>query len=218
MAERKNFRTDNPSFLVYKEWEAIFREMGDQSAGRLIKAMFRYAAAGELPDFSGSLRIAFITISNQIDRDGKRWEETCLRHAIAGSNGGRPKSDRKKTKWFSEKPIGLEKEKEEEKEEVKENVNDDVEVNVEVKAEDKEPGVSPEIPTLSTLKTNFPPTFNEVAAYCAERKNGISPERFIRYYEAKNWMLGTEPMQDWKAVIRSWEINEICDPSLYDVR
>ena len=218
MAERKNFRTDNPSFLVYKEWEAIFREMGDQSAGRLIKAMFRYAAAGELPDFSGSLRIAFITISNQIDRDGKRWEETVLRRAAGGKQGGRPKSDRKKTKWFSEKPIGLEKEKEEEKEEVKENVNDDVEVNVEVNDEVKEPGVSPEFPTLSTLKTNFPPTFNEVAAYCAERKNGISPERFIRYYEAKNWMLGTEPMQDWKAVIRSWEINEICDPSLYDVR
>ena len=70
----------------------------------------------------------------------------------------------KKTLRFFRKPFGLDKEKEEEKEEVKENVNDDVEVNVEVKAEEKEPGVSPEIPTLSTLKTNFQPTFNEAAA------------------------------------------------------
>ncbi len=65
----------------------------------------------------------------------------------------------KKTLRFFRKPFGLDKEKEEEKEEVKENVNDDVEVNVEVNDEVKVPGVSTEIPTLSTLKSKLSTDF-----------------------------------------------------------
>lgn len=55
-------------------------------------------------------------------------------------------------------------------------------------------------------RPNFvPPTLEEVEAYCRERKNNISPQRFIDYYEARGWMLGSTPMENWKAAIRSWE-------------
>lgn len=50
------------------------------------------------------------------------------------------------------------------------------------------------------------PTIEEVAAYCSERQNGIDPNRFTNYYEARGWLLGNGvPMKDWKATIRSWE-------------
>ena len=51
-----------------------------------------------------------------------------------------------------------------------------------------------------------PPTLDEVAAYCNERHNSISPAAFMDYYEARGWKYGTgKPMADWKAAIRTWE-------------
>ena len=49
------------------------------------------------------------------------------------------------------------------------------------------------------------PTLKEVQDYCKERNNGIDPERFIDFYESKNWMIGKNKMKDWKACIRTWE-------------
>ena len=50
-----------------------------------------------------------------------------------------------------------------------------------------------------------PPTVKEVAAYCKERGNNISPEAFIDYYSSKGWMVGRNKMKDWKAAVRNWE-------------
>jgi len=51
------------------------------------------------------------------------------------------------------------------------------------------------------------PTVSEVSEYCTERKNGIDPEKFIAYYEARGWMLGKEKIKSWKACIITWEKN-----------
>lgn len=53
-----------------------------------------------------------------------------------------------------------------------------------------------------------PPTVQEVAAYCEERGNGISAERFIDHYSANGWKVGKNSMKDWKAAVRNWEKNE----------
>jgi len=50
------------------------------------------------------------------------------------------------------------------------------------------------------------PTIEEVTAYCKERNNGIDPQYFIDYQNARGWILkGGQPMKDWKATIRTWE-------------
>lgn len=51
------------------------------------------------------------------------------------------------------------------------------------------------------------PTIEEVKAYCDERNNGIDPNKFIDYYEARGWMLGKNHIKDWKACVRTWERN-----------
>ena len=53
------------------------------------------------------------------------------------------------------------------------------------------------------------PTYDEVKAYCEERKNGIDAQRFIDSNDAKGWLVGKTktPMKDWKAAIRTWEGN-----------
>lgn len=50
-----------------------------------------------------------------------------------------------------------------------------------------------------------PPTVSEVAAYCKERRNGVSAERFVSFYASKGWMIGKNRMKDWKQAVISWE-------------
>lgn len=52
-----------------------------------------------------------------------------------------------------------------------------------------------------------PPKFEEVKAYCDERKNNVDPEGFIDHYETNGWMRGKTKVKDWKACIRTWEKN-----------
>ena len=58
-------------------------------------------------------------------------------------------------------------------------------------------------------KSKFvPPTLEEVFAYCLERQNGINPQHFIDYYEARGWELSKgRKVRDWRACIRTWESN-----------
>lgn len=49
------------------------------------------------------------------------------------------------------------------------------------------------------------PAVGEVAAYCAERANGIDPAAFHDFYESKGWMVGSNRMKDWRAAVRTWE-------------
>lgn len=54
----------------------------------------------------------------------------------------------------------------------------------------------------------IPPTLEEVRAYCKERKNNVSPERFFDFYTAKGWKVGKNTMKDWRAAVRTWEREE----------
>ena len=55
-------------------------------------------------------------------------------------------------------------------------------------------------------KENFQiPTISEIQTYCAQRSNGIDPQRFFDFYQSKGWMVGRNPMKDWKAAVRTWE-------------
>lgn len=57
-----------------------------------------------------------------------------------------------------------------------------------------------------TIKLRFrKPTLDEVQAYCQERVNHVNAAQFIDYYESKGWMVGRNPMKDWKACVRTWE-------------
>ena len=52
------------------------------------------------------------------------------------------------------------------------------------------------------------PTMEEIRAFCVERGNGIDPQRFYDYYEAKGWLIGSQPMKNWQAAVRCWEGRE----------
>ena len=51
------------------------------------------------------------------------------------------------------------------------------------------------------------PSLTEISEYCKERNNEVNPEKFFNYYEANGWKVGRNNMKDWKAAIRTWEVN-----------
>ena len=53
-----------------------------------------------------------------------------------------------------------------------------------------------------------PPSVDEVAAYCRERRNAVDAQRFVDFYAASGWMRGKTPVRDWKACVRTWERND----------
>lgn len=65
-------------------------------------------------------------------------------------------------------------------------------------------------------KKFFPPTVDEVAAYCQERNNGVDPQRFCDFYQTKGWMVGKNRMKDWKAAVRTWERRDGVKPAEQD--
>ena len=66
--------------------------------------------------------------------------------------------------------------------------------------------ISPVVNTKTARAIFLPPTISEVKEYCEKRKNGISPEQFVNFYQSKGWMIGKNKMKDWKAAVRTWEI------------
>jgi DNA-binding transcriptional regulator GbsR (MarR family) len=55
--------------------------------------------------------------------------------------------------------------------------------------------------TLSFLK----PTIDDIIDYCTERNNNIDAETFFDFYESKDWLIGKNKMNNWKASVRTWE-------------
>jgi hypothetical protein len=58
----------------------------------------------------------------------------------------------------------------------------------------------------------LPPSIDQVAEYCRERKNNVDPQMFIDFYESKGWMVGKSKMKDWKASVRTWEQRDKTEP------
>ena len=48
------------------------------------------------------------------------------------------------------------------------------------------------------------PTLEEIKTYFAEKGYEEESERFYDFYSSKGWMVGKNPMKDWRAAVRNW--------------
>ena len=180
---------------IFFDWTEVTGELTAQEKGRLIDAIVMYAQGGDWQEqIKGNERYLFPAFKRQIDRA----RETSGKRAVAGSFGGKNKqteanaSKRKQTEANASKSA-KEKEKEEEY---------DKEYNNEVKG-DEVPPTPPKAQKRFTA-----PTVEEVAAYCRERGNRVEAQRFVDFYTAKGWRVGSSPMKDWRAAVRNWETRD----------
>ena len=165
---------------VYTDFEEAIEMLSDAEKGRLFTAMLRYASTGELPDLRGGERLLWPTAKLNIDRTRAEAEK----NTINGKKGGRPK-----TQNNPKKPNETLKDKDKENKIIPLSPNGDI----------------PPKGGRTPVKRFVKPTAEEVRAYCAERGNRVDAQAFVDFYEAKGWKVGSSPMKDWKAAVRTWE-------------
>lgn len=82
------------NFLLKKSQQKVFDELSDIDAGKLIKGIYSYVNTGN-SKLEGYLKIVFIPIQEEIDKNEERYEKVCEKNRENGKLGGRPKKSEK---------------------------------------------------------------------------------------------------------------------------
>jgi predicted phage replisome organizer len=86
------------------------------------------------------------------------------------------------------------------------DIETDIETETEKEKEIKSDKPAPEEKPKRKRQPFVPPTFEEVAAYCVERKNSVDPKKFFNYYTAGHWKDSRgDPVKNWKQKLITWE-------------
>ena len=94
------------NFLLKKSQINVFKELSNEDAGKLIKGIFDYVINGEIT-LEGYLKIIFLPIKEEIDKNEEKYEMICERNRNNGKLGGRPKETQENPKnpsGFEENP------------------------------------------------------------------------------------------------------------------
>lgn len=78
------------SFILYTEQKEIIEALTDEDAGALFKTLYQYVN-GENPTITNNIKIAFIAIRQQLDRNAEKYEAKREKLKQNGLKGGRPK-------------------------------------------------------------------------------------------------------------------------------
>ena len=186
--------TGKRSFVLYHDIREPLKLLTDEERGKLFLALLDYSEYAALPDFKGSLQIAFSFIRTAIDRDAEAWEDKRQKRAKAGSLGGQQTAANRANAAFAKQ-----NQQTAANQAVPVPVNVPVNVPVSIESEADKP------PRAARFT---PPTAEEVKAYCRERGNNVDAQRFVDFYASKGWKVGREKMQDWQAAVRTWERRE----------
>lgn len=178
-------KAEKDSFVLYTEQKEVIDNLSDEDAGKLFKGIFEYALGNE-PEFDNLLKLVFIPIRQQLERNAKKYSEIKEKRRIAGAKGGKQKIANQANANFAKQSQAN----------LAVNVHDHVHVN----DNDNDNDIN--------IKKFIKPTIEEIKSYCSERNNSINPIQFFDYYESKGWLIGKNPMKDWKACVRTWEQNK----------
>ena len=195
---------------LYHSYRDAIQALDDAERGRLLTAMLEYTLTGEAGDLRGNERFVFPLIKSQIDRDNAKYQEICKKNRENGKAGAKA-SNRQRPPANAPQDKGEYKDQyEEEGENKDENENENKEEEKrEEEGECKEKEKAPGTPEGVQRAHRFhPPTLSQVRDYVYERNSPVDPQGFLDFYQAKGWMVGSTPMQDWKAALRnaeSWE-------------
>ena len=168
-----------PLFLDFND---ITQDLTDEECGRLIRAIIDYANDEDFESrLTGAEKIAFRFLKGVVDRNQAISEK----RSKAGSN--RNSNEQNETN-----------ENKNEQNETNDNSAEQNETNSLNKNKNKNENKNDQ-------RRFSPPSVDEVAAYCRERNNNVDPQTFVDFYSSKGWKVGSSPMKDWKACVRTWE-------------
>jgi len=194
-------------FTFYRSFLDALRDLPPKQRGAACMAIVEYALDQAEPSLSGMSMTIFRLIRPTLDSARKKASGGSARRNKTGSafsesdeqNANRTEST--SPHWDEQNGNRTQTEREQ-------NANKkEREREKEKEREDKCPPPSP--PRRGAAAPRFsPPGVEEVAAYCLERGSGVDPQAFVDFYASKGWRVGSAPMKDWRAAVRTWERRE----------
>ncbi len=190
-------------FAAYHSYLESIEPLNDAERGRLFAACLGYSKSGAEPKLEGNERFIWPTIRAQIERDKKNYDERCQANRQNAKRRYAKESDRMRTSAKTAKEKEKEKEKETEKEKTKTKTTEkEKENNLSFPGgKEREGAVAP---SADKPRRSLCPTLGEIKTYCLENGYKIDAQRFYDFYEAKGWRIGSSPMKNWQAAVRTW--------------
>ena len=179
-------------FFCQDEYLAKTAKLTDEEVGRLFRALIDYHANGVIADLDGRESIAFDFIKEDIDKDEAAYAKKCKQ---ASENRRKALSNNATDVDGCQQTLT--------------DVDGGDKYNINKKNINKDNNNSSK--NIVPLKRFVPPTEDEVALYCIERRNHVNAAKFIDYYSSNGWKVGKNPMKDWKAAVRTWERSEFTE-------
>ena len=168
-----------------------------EDRGIVFTNMMRYFDSGdkELLDMTPIQCMAFNVVKINVDDSFAEFMEIAERNRENGQKGGRPKKN-------PENPVGF-SETQKTQTNPKKQKTEDRSQKSEERSQKKEVGTAGKPPRLRFI----PPSVDEIAAYCRERKNNVDPQKVYDYYAAADWKDSSgKPVRNWKQkIIAVWE-------------
>lgn len=179
------------AFVFYLEYESQLSRLSDEQLGKLIRAIIEYKKTGE-PCDSGDIAVdlSFDFIKVDIDKQAENYRKKADAGRLGGSKNKQNEANESNAKQNEANESKSNHKKEKEKE-----IEKDIEKESSPKGEQKKERMAR-------------PTVEEVSAYCRERGNTVDAQHFVDFYQSKGWKVGTQPMKDWRACVRTWEQRE----------
>ena len=211
------------SITIYRNMVDSVRNLDQTDFQPIVMAIFDFALDGKEPESLTPMQYAVfnmtrVNIEKSNERRRSKAEYEKKRRERKKAEREALKSNSVDNAWTSVDneskcvDVRYDKEKEKEKEKVKENEKENEKEKEKEKVKENLSNnsnniyicgekISPQTPRKKFVK----PTVEEVRNYCLERNNNVNPEKFIDFYESKDWYIGKNKMKDWKAAVRTWE-------------
>lgn len=169
-------------------------------ANELLKAIYRFPFSGQ------EFRIIFWTVRNIYGWKGRKhtpptsariiaeelgmpvsttaWSlnRLSLRGVILRMDGGALRINKNYEEWLQVLPQQLE-----------------------LTYNNKKPGSSKPSKNTPAKEEKFPPSIDEVRAFCKARKSSVNPDKFFKHYSEKGWISGKGKIKSWRSAVCYWE-------------
>ncbi len=203
---------------LFADKAELLEPFDDAERGRLLTAMIAYAFHGQEPDLPGNERYIWPVFRQMIDASA-----AALEGKRKGGSSSRKKDDDTQTDADTkeQKSAGRNTAEQDETEVSR------TEQTLTEQSRTYQNGTEPDIIQESRIKNQesrtknqereggkaasasrirfAPPSPADVNAYAAEIGAAqVDGERFCDFYASKGWRVGSQPMKDWRAAVRTW--------------
>jgi len=186
---------------IFESYYEAAKELPPEEFKEFFSAIFERAFNGEEKELDGLPSMMYKLVKPSLE---KTLELSEVRSA-AGKQGGAPTGNSNASKQAkTSKKQANDKQNQAKNKQKQADKDKDKDKDKDIKRKEL-PSVTPKEKVADAPPRFKKPTVAEVSEYCRERGNGVNPETFVDFYEAKGWRVGNQPMKDWKACVRTWE-------------